>query len=217
MMDLEMKRQRLALVDLLREKGVLDEAVLEAIALVPRHELVLEEFLDQCYEDIALPIAYHQTISQPYTVAYMTALLGVKKHNKVLEIGTGSGYQAAILAVMGAKVFSVERMQGLFLDTKKRLDAMGLSRIKLFWGDGYDGLVSFAPFDRIIITAGLASVPLSLKMQLNKDGGVMVVPVGGGNLQRMCRITRMGEDVFEEEVFDAFKFVPFLNGVERAR
>lgn len=216
-MDLEMKRQRLALVDLLREKGVLDEAVLEAIALVPRHELVLEEFLDQCYEDIALPIAYHQTISQPYTVAYMTALLGVKKHNKVLEIGTGSGYQAAILAVMGAKVFSVERMQGLFLDTKKRLDAMGLSRIKLFWGDGYDGLFSFAPFDKIIITAGLASVPLSLKMQLNKDGGVMVVPVGGGNLQRMCRITRMGEDVFEEEVFDAFKFVPFLNGVERAR
>ncbi|MBP7821753.1 MAG: protein-L-isoaspartate(D-aspartate) O-methyltransferase [Saprospiraceae bacterium] len=210
----ELNEKRADLVASLKEKGVKDENILAAINTIPRHQFVVEHLYDRAYEDIPLPIGNSQTISQPYTVAYMTALLNVHKHDKILEIGTGSGYQAAILASMGAKVFSLERILMLHQKAKGILLHMGLQRIKLFWRDGFDGLEEHAPFDRIIVTAGIPVVPEILKKQLKPDGGRLVIPVGSQDYQKMHRITRLSNDSYREEIFDAFKFVPFLAGVE---
>lgn len=167
-----------------------------------------DAFLQFAYEDKAFPIGSGQTISQPFTVGFQTQLLKLEKHMKVLEIGTGSGYQTCVLEKMGVKVFSIERQKALYLKTKAFLEKLGY-RAKLRYGDGYKGLPAFAPFDRILVTAGAPEIPEALKMQL-KVGGILVIPVGAGEAQVMKRITRTGEDSFDEEEFGEFKFVPLL-------
>ncbi|MEO6453475.1 MAG: protein-L-isoaspartate(D-aspartate) O-methyltransferase [Ginsengibacter sp.] len=205
------KGLRKKLVDSLRDKGIDDEKVLEAMMLVPRH-FFLDSALDHiAYEDKAFPIAEGQTISQPYTVAYQTQLLMLKQYDKVLEIGTGSAYQAAILAAMCAHVFTIERQKKLYEENKRSLYKSRLSNIKFFYGDGFEGLPMFAPFNKIIITAAAPEVPPKLVEQL-KPGGIMVIPVNEGSLQRMLRITKNEDGSLEEEAFHNFSFVPMLKG-----
>ncbi len=204
-----MRRQ---LIGELRQKGIRDERVLEAMNTLPRHFFLDKAFEEWAYQDQPFPIAAGQTISQPYTVAYMTELLGVRQRDKVLEIGTGSGYQAAILAMLGARVFSIERQKELFEGAKILLEKLGFSRIRLFFRDGFKGLPEFAPFDRIIVTAGAPYIPEPLKQQL-KIGGILVIPVGE-DIQTMFRITRLSETEFEEEKKGSFRFVPFLGGTK---
>ncbi|MEO6327363.1 MAG: protein-L-isoaspartate(D-aspartate) O-methyltransferase [Ginsengibacter sp.] len=205
------KGLRKKLVDSLREKGIADEKVLDAMISVPRH-FFLDTALDEiAYQDKAFPIAEGQTISQPYTVAYQTQLLQVKEYDKILEIGTGSAYQAVILAVMGAKVFTIERQKKLYEENKKSPYKTNFSNIKFFYGDGFEGLPMFAPFNKIIITAAAPERPPKLIEQL-KPEGKMVVPVNEGNLQRMVRITKNEDGSFEEEAFHNFSFVPMLKG-----
>lgn len=200
---------RKRLVELLKTKGILDKAVLEAIGSVPRHLFIDDTaFLELAYQDIAFPIGSGQTISQPYTVAFQSALLELRPGMKVLEIGTGSGYQTAVLCKLGAKVFSIERHKPLYLQTKTRLGQMGL-RPSLYFGDGYKGLPKEAPFDRIIVTCGAPFVPQDLLGQL-KVGGVLVVPVGEGEEQRMLRMERMEDGGFSSEDKGRFRFVPML-------
>lgn len=198
------------MVKQLREKGIFSDAVLDAMSKVPRH-LFLETALDyMAYEDKALPIRCGQTISQPSTVAFQTELLDCKPDMKVLEVGTGSGYQTAVLCTMDLRVFSVERQMELFDITKPRLAKLKY-RAKCFLGDGYAGLPEYAPFDRIIITCGAPEVPQALIGQL-RTGGVMVIPVGGKN-QEMTRITKNGdkpEDLLIQYYGDC-SFVPMLN------
>ena len=201
---------RKKLVDELREKGIVDENVLGAMQRVPRHLFFDSAFLDRAYEDKAFPIGEGQTISQPYTVAYQSSLLNLKKGEKVLEIGTGSGYQAAVLFEMGAKVFSIERQRKLYEKTKPLLANIGYTGVKTFYGDGFEGLPTFAPFDKILITAGAAELPQKLLAQL-KPGGIMVIPMGD-NVQLMKRFTRLPDGGLAEETFDSFKFVPLLHG-----
>ncbi len=201
------------MVDAVRQKGITDEAVLAAMAAVPRHFFMEKTFEGHAYEDKAFPIGCEQTISQPYTVAYQTVLLNIKNGDQVLEIGTGSGYQAAILAVLGAKVFTVERQEGLYFQTKKLLEALGFKTVKCFFRDGSKGLAEKAPFDKIIVTAGAPVVPEPLKAQLSV-GGILVIPVGE-SVQQMLKITRISADEFREERLDNFRFVPFLEGVSR--
>lgn len=203
---------RRRLVQHLRHRGIDDEAVLEAIGQVPRHFFVPRAHEARAYEDRALPIGHGQTISQPFTVAYQTALLRASPRQKVLEIGTGSGYQAAVLGAMGLRVFTLERQEALFRNTQALLSARGFGRIRCFLRDGYRGLPAYAPFDRILVTAGAADIPEVLVDQL-APGGIMVVPVGEGE-QVMKRITRPddgGEVVVED--LGAFRFVPFLEGL----
>ncbi len=201
------------MVEMLREKGIGDRRVLEAMDAVPRH-LFLETMLDyMAYEDRALPINCGQTISQPSTVAFQSELLDVEPEMKVLEVGTGSGYQTAVLTVMGAKVYTIERQKELFDITKRRLQQLKY-RGKCFLGDGYKGLPEYAPFDRIIITCGAPSVPEELLMQL-KEGGVMVIPVGEEH-QEMLRIVKSGSgvgDIVKQRYGDC-KFVPMLGKLE---
>lgn len=201
------------MVEALKEKGFHDQRVLNAIDAVPRH-LFLETMLDrEAYRDMALPINCGQTISQPSTVAFQSELLEVEDNMKVLEVGTGSGYQTAVLCEMGAKVFSIERQKELFDVTKKRLQSLGF-RAKCFLGDGYKGLPEYGPFDRIIITCGAPEVPQELMNQL-KIGGVMVIPVGGEH-QEMIRIVKMG-NLPEEQLIQRYgdcKFVPMLGKLD---
>jgi protein-L-isoaspartate(D-aspartate) O-methyltransferase len=205
------KGLRKKLVDLLREKGISDEKVLSAINNIPRHFFLDSAFDEIAYEDRAFPIAEGQTISQPYTVAYQTQLLQVKQYDKVLEIGTGSIYQASVLAEMGAAVHTIERQRKLFDGTKKFVLKAKYPGIKFFYGDGYEGLHTYAPFDKIIITAAAPFVPPKLIEQL-KTGGIMVVPVDEGNWQRMLRLTKNADGSYSEEAFENFSFVPMLAG-----
>ena len=168
-------------------------------------------FDDLAYEDRAFPIGEGQTISQPYTVAYQSQLLEIKKFEKVLEIGTGSAYQACVLAEMGAMVYTIERQKKLFDANKNFAQLRKYPSIKFFYGDGYEGLPTYAPFDKVIITAAAPEIPQKLIQQL-KPGGMMVIPLGAGELQRMMRITRMPNGALKEEVFDHFSFVPMVEG-----
>lgn len=202
------KGLRQQLVEVVRSKGITDENVLLALGKVPRHLFMDSGFLDHAYQDKAFPIAADQTISQPYTVAYQTELLKVKKDDKILEIGTGSGYQAAILCEMGAKVYSIERQLELFKITSKFLPKLGYRAKKLIFGDGYKGLLEEAPFDGIIVTAGAPFVPKPLLSQL-KIGGRLVIPLGK-NIQVMTLFIRKGEKDFEKHEFGEFRFVPLL-------
>jgi protein-L-isoaspartate(D-aspartate) O-methyltransferase len=205
------KGLRRKLVETVRKKGINDEKVLEAIGRIPRHFFLDSAFDEVAYEDRAFPIGEEQTISQPYTVAYQTVLLDVKPFMKVLEIGTGSAYQAAVLAEMGAHVYTIERQKKLFESNKKFAYLKKYPSIKFFYGDGYEGLPTFAPFDRVIITAAAPEIPQKLIDQL-KSGGMMVIPVGIGDIQRMMRITKLPNDSLKEEVFDHFSFVPMVEG-----
>jgi protein-L-isoaspartate(D-aspartate) O-methyltransferase len=205
-------RQRLVLD--LQKRGIENEAVLEAIATIPRHFFLEKAFEEWAYEDKAFPIGNDQTISQPYTVAYMTDLLNLKLGDKVLEIGTGSGYQSAILAVMGANVYTIERQEALYSHATSLLQRIGFPQIHTFFGDGHEGLIKNAPFNKIIVTAGAAEVPKKLLAQLALDG-CMVIPVGDKKRQVMQRITRSFYEDYTVEAFENFKFVPFLKGVHK--
>ena len=203
------KGLRSQLVKVLIEKGIKDENVLNAIGKVPRHLFFDKEFQQKyAYDDIAFPIGAGQTISQPYTVAFQTSLLQVKKRSKILEIGTGSGYQAAILCELGAKVFSIERQQELFEVSNHFLKKMGYNP-KCFYGDGFIGREVFAPYDGILVTCGAPYIPEPLKLQL-KINGRLVIPVGEGETQQMKLVVRLDEDEFSEETLGAFSFVPML-------
>lgn len=201
---------RKQLVNGLEDKGIRDKNVLEAIGKVPRHIFMDSSFLEFAYQDKAFPIGSGQTISQPYTVAFQSELLQVEKGMKVLEVGTGSGYQACILLEMGAKVFTVERQINLFKSVSKFFNKYGF-KAKVFNRDGYEGLPTFAPFDRIIITAAVPKIPEDLKKQL-KIGGTLVAPVGKGGYQTMVRLIKISETEYEEEYHGGFVFVPMLRG-----
>lgn len=196
------------LVTLLKEKGIIDKSVLEAINKIPRHLFLDSSFADYAYQDKAFPIGAGQTISQPYTVAFQSQLLEVKKDHKILEIGTGSGYQTAVLCLMGAKVFSIERQNKLFKQTLALLPKLGVRPKHLSFGDGYKGLPDHAPFDSIIVTAGAPIIPQALMAQL-KIGGRLVIPLGEEN-QIMTLLIRKNETQFEKHEFGDFKFVPLL-------
>jgi protein-L-isoaspartate(D-aspartate) O-methyltransferase len=196
------------LAKILEEKGISDSRVLEAIRKIPRHLFLDSGFEDFAYQDKAFPIGAGQTISQPYTVAFQSQLLEVRKDDKILEIGTGSGYQTAVLVAMGAKVFSVERQNELFKVTSALLPKLGIRPKHLSFGDGYKGLPNFAPFDSIIVTAGAPIIPKALMAQL-KIGGKLVIPVGDKD-QIMTMLIRKNETQFEKHEFGDFKFVPLL-------
>lgn len=204
------KGLRKKLVDEIRGKGIADERVLEAINRVPRHLFMDSGFIKFAYRDQAFPIGAGQTISQPYTVAFQTELLDIFPMAKVLEVGTGSGYQAAVLAEMGAKVFTIERHKELYLLSQSLLTALHY-RIQFFYGDGYQGLPTYGPFDRILITAAAPQVPDALLKQL-KPGGLLVVPLGTGGSQVMTRIEKKGENTYERSDHGFFVFVPMLGG-----
>jgi protein-L-isoaspartate(D-aspartate) O-methyltransferase len=200
---------RQLLVRTIRQKGISDPLVLAAMEKVPRHYFFDSSFLAYAYEDKPFPIGAGQTISQPYTVAFQSELLNVRKNDKVLEIGTGSGYQACILAEIGAKVFTIERQKSLFDRTSKFLPLIGYPAIKSFYGDGYLGLPAFAPFDRILVTAAAPFIPEALLLQL-KTGGILVIPVGAGDVQTMTTLTKESDGTFIKKEHGAFRFVPML-------
>ncbi|KJD33111.1 protein-L-isoaspartate O-methyltransferase [Tamlana nanhaiensis] len=199
---------RQQLVNVLKNKGITNEKVLQAIGKIPRHLFMDSSFLDHAYQDKAFPIAADQTISQPYTVAFQSELLQIEPGHKVLEIGTGSGYQTAVLCLLGARVFSIERQQELFKKTSRFLPKLGYRAKKLIFGDGYKGLPEEAPFDSIIVTAGAPFVPKPLLGQL-KIGGRLVIPVGD-EVQIMTLFIRKGQKEFEQHEFGEFRFVPLL-------
>jgi protein-L-isoaspartate(D-aspartate) O-methyltransferase len=206
----EAKGKRKRLVEELRKKGISDEEVLRAINTVPRHLFMDAAFLVHAYTDKAFPISSGQTISQPYTVAVQTSLLRVKKRDKILEVGTGSGYQAAVLAEIGAKVYTIERYRDLFLKAQKTLASLGYN-IDFFYGDGYAGKPQYGPYDGIVVTAAAPEIPSELLRQL-KTGGRLVVPVGSSSSQVMTVVERTGEDAFEYSGHGDFVFVPMLKG-----
>lgn len=205
------KGLRKKLIGILKEKGITDENVLVAMGNIPRHYFLDSAFDEIAYEDRAFPISQGQTISQPYTVAYQTQLLKVKPHDKILEIGTGSIYQASVLAEMGAKVFTIERQKLLYEKTKTFIFKNKYPNLKFFFGDGYEGLPTYAPFDKVLVTAAAPFIPPRLIEQL-KPGGFMVIPVDEGEHQRMLRITRQADGSTKEEGFHNFSFVPMLTG-----
>jgi protein-L-isoaspartate(D-aspartate) O-methyltransferase len=205
------KGLRKKLVAALQDKGISHEKLLQALDTVPRHFFLDSVFDEVAYEDRAFPIAQKQTISQPYTVAYQTQLLGINPLEKVLEIGTGSAYQACILAAMGAQVYTIERQKQLFDNNKQFPFLKTFTHLKFFYGDGFEGLPSFAPFDKIIVTAAAPFIPEKLIAQL-KTGGKLVIPVGEGGVQQMLRITKQTGGKYTEEIFDDFSFVPMLTG-----
>ncbi len=207
------KGMRRRLIEQLRRKGIRDEAVLSAMERLPRHFFLDKAFEEQAYEDNPFPIGNEQTISQPYTVAFQTEWLELRPRLKVLEIGTGSGYQAAVLAMMGARVYTVERYEALYVKAQELLHALGLKNVRCYFRDGNKGLPEHAPFDRIIATAGAVEVPEALRQQL-AVGGMLVIPVGR-EVQRMLRVRRVSETEFVQEEQGDFKFVPFLGGTER--
>jgi protein-L-isoaspartate(D-aspartate) O-methyltransferase len=206
------KGLRRKLIENLRSKGIDNEAVLAAMLELPRHFFLEKAFEEWAYTDKAFPIGNEQTISQPYTVAYQTQLLEVKKGDKILEIGTGSGYQAAILSLLGAKVYSIERQENLYQKAKILLNDLKLPHLHTFFADGNEGLEKFAPFDKILFTAGAEKFPNTLFKQL-KTGGIMVIPIGNEYSQKMCQITKINDTEFDEKRFDEFAFVPFLSGI----
>lgn len=200
--------KRRQLVQVVVEKGITDQSVLQAIGKIPRHLFMDSSFEDHAYQDKAFPIAADQTISQPYTVAFQSELLQIKKGDHVLEIGTGSGYQTAVLCELGAKVYSIERQQELYKKTKLFLSKLNYRPKFLSFGDGYKGLPAYAPFDSIIVTAGAPFVPKALLSQL-KVGGRLVIPVGE-NSQIMTLFVRVSASKFEKKEFGEFRFVPLL-------
>lgn len=205
------KGLRRQLVDSIRQKGITDENVLTAINNIPRHYFLDTAFEGIAYEDRAFPIGEGQTISQPYTVAYQSQLLEIKPFEKVLEIGTGSAYQACVLAELKANVFTIERQKKLFDLVKQFPFKSRYPTIRFFYGDGYEGLPTYAPFDKILVTAAAPQIPEKLLQQL-KAGGKMVIPVGGQEVQRMLRITKISDTEYDQEMFDNFSFVPMLAG-----
>lgn len=202
------KGLRKKLIQELRDKGITDEAILTAFDHVPRHYFLDTAFELQAYSNMAFQIGAGQTISHPYTVAFQTQLLGLKKRDKVLEIGTGSGFQTSILCELGAKVYSIERQKELYIKTKHLIDQLGY-RPNLYYGDGYEGKEVFAPYDHILVTCGAPFIPEKLLQQL-KIGANLVIPLGEGKVQIMKRITRIAEDEYKEEEFGNFSFVPML-------
>lgn len=205
------KGMRKQLVDALRTKGITDERVLTAIGNIPRHYFMDSAFDKAAYEDRAFPIGESQTISQPYTVAYQSQLLAVRSFEKVLEIGTGSGYQAMVLGELGALVYTIERQKKLFDEHRRFILRQKYSNIKYFYGDGFEGLPTFAPFDKVIVTAAAPFIPPRLIEQM-KAGAKMVIPVGEGEVQQMLRITKLEDGGYSEEVFEDFSFVPMKQG-----
>ncbi|HLU93430.1 MAG TPA: protein-L-isoaspartate(D-aspartate) O-methyltransferase [Membranihabitans sp.] len=206
-----MRRQ---LIKALRLKGIENERLLEVMGTLPRHFFFDTGFDDWAYKDVAFPIGEEQTISQPYTVAYQTNLLEVQRNDKILEVGTGSGYQAAILYELGARVYTIERHESLYEKTSKRLRELGYDKIRTYLGDGYKGLPRFAPFDKILITAAPDTIPEELQNQLAL-GGYLVCPLGGQNeSQQMIRLTKTDHQP-KIERFDYFRFVPMVKGVSR--
>jgi protein-L-isoaspartate(D-aspartate) O-methyltransferase len=205
------KGLRKKLVDTVRSKGITDDDVLEAINRIPRHFFLDSAFDELAYDDRAFPIGEGQTISQPYTVAYQTQLLELKKFEKVLEIGTGSAYQACVLAELGVQVYTIERQKKLFEGNKLFAYLKKYPNIKFFYGDGYEGLPTYGPFDKVLITAAAPEIPPKLVQQL-KPGGMMVLPLGSGDVQRMMRLTKLVSGAMKEEVFDQFSFVPMIEG-----
>lgn len=202
---------RLRLIETLRQEGVKDERVLEAMAKLPRHLFLEKAFEEWAYQNVAFPIGFEQTISQPLTVAIQTSLLDVKKGDTILEVGTGSGYQACLLSLLGAKVYTIERQSGLYEKTDRLLRELGFGAIRTFLGDGYAGLPRFAPFDKILVTAGADALPEILMEQV-RPGGYLVIPIGDEQSQIMWRYTKEADGRIQGESFGRFKFVPFLKG-----
>jgi protein-L-isoaspartate(D-aspartate) O-methyltransferase len=204
---------RKRLVEGIRIKGIKDEKVLEAIGKVPRHLFMDSSFLQFAYKDQAFPIGAGQTISQPFTVAIQTQLLQVERHEKILEVGTGSGYQAAVLLEMGASVYTIERQRELYLKTQSILPQIGYNP-KFFYGDGYKGLPTYGPFDKIIVTAGAPAIPEELLTQL-RVGGRMVIPMGPREKQTMYVLVKTSETEYYKESHGTFVFVPLLKGTDK--
>ncbi len=205
------KGKRKRLIAILKEKGISKQQVLDAINTIPRHFYIDTVFDSKAYDDVALQIEASQTISQPYTVAFQTQLLEVKAGQKILEVGTGSAYQASILAELGAEVYTIERQKKLFDNNKLFNYLKQYPSIKFFYGDGFEGLPNIAPFDRILITAAAPYIPHTLLQQLQPNG-IMVIPVDEGDAQRMLKVTKNSDGTFEEEKFEMFSFVPMLTG-----
>ncbi|HZI68129.1 MAG TPA: protein-L-isoaspartate(D-aspartate) O-methyltransferase [Hanamia sp.] len=205
------KGLRKKLLDSLREKGITDENVLNAMMNIPRHFFLDTALEHIAYQDRAFPIGEGQTISQPYTVAYQTQLLEITPYQRILEIGTGSAYQAMVLAEMGVTVLTIERQRNLFEHNKKFILRSRYPQIKYFYGDGFEGLPTFAPFDKILITAAAPFIPPKLVEQL-KPGGKMVIPLEDNGVQRMMRLTKNSDSSIDEETFSNFSFVPMLKG-----
>ena len=205
------KGLRKKLVETIREKGISDERVLDAIMQIPRHYFLDTALEHIAYQDRAFPIGEGQTISQPYTVAFQTQLLDVRPYDKILEIGTGSAYQATVLAEMGANVYTIERQKKLYELNKSFVLKSKYPNIKFFYGDGFEGLPTYAPFDKILITAAAPFIPPKLLDQL-KPGGKMVIPLDEDGLQKMTRLTKNEDGSFGEETFAEFSFVPMLKG-----
>jgi len=213
--DYRHRGMRRQLIKSLEQKGINNQKLLDVMGKIPRHYFFDTGFDDWAYKDVAFPIGEEQTISQPYTVAYQTNLLDVQKYDKILEVGTGSGYQAVILHDLGAKVYTIERHQSLYTKTKELLNELGYEKIRTFLGDGYKGLPRYAPFDKILITAAPDKIPEALQEQLIV-GGYMVFPLGGQKeSQQMIRLTKTeGEPLIEK--FDFFRFVPMVRGVSKS-
>lgn len=207
------KGMRKQLIEQLRQKGITDERVLTAFDAIPRHFFLDLAFEQQAYSNVAFQIGAGQTISHPYTVAFQTSILELNKGEKVLEIGTGSGFQTCILCSLGMKVFSIERQKELHIKAKKIIDHFRFTP-KLFFGDGYEGKETYAPFDKILVTCGAPFIPQKLLQQL-KVGGMMVIPVGDLDSQEMHRITKISDSEYKEEVFGNFSFVPMLEKTVR--
>lgn len=205
------KGLRKKLAETVRNKGIKDERVIAAIEKIPRHLFLDEAFVSYAYHDTAFKIGEGQTISQPFTVAYQTELLECEKTDRVLEIGTGSGYQACILGELVEKVYTIERYEQLFKRAKGIIRYLGYRNVKTFHGDGYQGLPAFAPYDKILITAAAPEIPEALKNQL-KVGGYLVLPYGQGPTQVMMRLIKNGDGSFKSEKFSHFKFVPLVKG-----
>jgi protein-L-isoaspartate(D-aspartate) O-methyltransferase len=208
--SLRHKGMRKRLVETVAEKGITSQQVLDAIGKVPRHLFMESSFVKFAYKDQAFPIGAGQTISQPYTVAFQTQLLDVSQNSKILEVGTGSGYQAAVLLEMGAQVFTIERQRELYVKVQQTLPRIGYQP-QFFFGDGYKGLPTYGPFDGIVVTAGAPYIPDDLKQQL-KVGARLVIPVSEGEHQVMTVVERVSENEFEEKQYGMFSFVPLLKG-----
>jgi len=206
------KGMRRKLVEQVKGKGIKDQRILDAMMNIPRHAFIDSSFLKFAYQDQAFPISSGQTISQPYTVAFQTELLEIEVFHKVLEVGTGSGYQAAVLAELRARVFTIERIRKLYQDAQRIHRELGY-QVRFFLGDGYQGLPSYAPFDRILITAAAPAIPEALKSQL-VVGGILVAPVGQHDSQIMTKCVRTGENTYEITTHGNFSFVPMKEGLE---
>jgi protein-L-isoaspartate(D-aspartate) O-methyltransferase len=206
------KGLRKQLIEIVKNKGITDERILNVMMNVPRHFFMAKGFEERAYQDNAFPIAADQTISQPFTVAFQTHLLNISIDDKVLEIGTGSGYQAAVLMELGVKLFTIERQRELFNTSTMLLKKLGYNPFT-YYGDGYKGLPTYAPFDKILITAGAPSIPEELLKQL-KTGGILVAPIGPRNTQEMIRITKIDDTKYKHESFGKFVFVPMLKGTD---